>query len=95
MELVEPQDSVYDNYAAKLNLYTCQDFVALGKRESFQGKFLSIEIPLSYINYKKLVLQVKISLQFRKVFLNYSGNIPTLKVEVLGKKSKFFSKREI
>ena len=39
------QDPVTDNFAAKLNLYTCYYFIALVKEESFQGEFLSIGIP--------------------------------------------------
>ena len=44
-----------------------------------------------------LVIQVKVSdtvSQFRKACLNYLGNISTLKVDVLGKICKLFSKRE-
>ena len=43
------------------------------------------------------MIQVKVSdtvSQFRKASLNYLGNISTLKVEVLGKICKLFSKRE-
>ena len=51
-------------------------------------------IPPCYIEYENIVLHVKVSSQFRKAFLNYSGNIFTLKVEVLGKKCELFRKRE-
>ena len=40
------------------------------------------------------MLQVKVSSQFRKAFLNYSENISTVKVEVL-EKSINFAAREI
>ena len=41
------------------------------------------------------MLQVKVSSPFRKGFLNYSGNISTLKVKVLGKNVNFSAREKV
>ena len=41
------------------------------------------------------MLQVKVSSQFRKAFLNYSENISTVKVEVLEKSINFAAREKV
>ena len=64
------------------------------KKRIIRGKFLSIGIPPWYINYKNLMLQVKVSSEFPKTFLNYSGNIPILKVKFWEKRVNLSAREE-
>ena len=87
------KDTVCDNFAAKLSLYSYQNFVALERKNHFGVNFFLSEFHLDILISKFSVIGqsfITILKSILKLFRKYFY----FKLDVLGKKCNFFNKRE-